>query len=107
MEAEIDKTVTCVCTTCWNGWIARLEENVSPLLRSMIAGEPTPLPPARRKMLARWAAKTAIVMECASRTWVRTPRFACEHIRKVGVHPGTQVLIGRYDGVVAGAHARA
>jgi len=98
METEIDKTVTCVCETCTNGWMQRLEENASPLLRSMIVGDPTPLPPARRKLLARWAAKTAIVMECSARTWIRTPRFACEHLRKVGVHPGTQVLVGRYDG---------
>ncbi len=98
MESEIDKTVTCVCETCTNGWMQRLEENANSLLRSMIVGDLTPLPPARRKLLARWAAKTAIVMECASRTWVRTPRFASEHLRKVGVHPGTQVLVGRYDG---------
>jgi hypothetical protein len=98
VETEIDKTVTCVCETCTNGWMQRLEENASPLLRSMIVGDPTPLPPARRKLLARWSAKTAIVMECASRTWIRTPRFASEHLRKVGVHPGTQVLVGHYDG---------
>ena len=98
METEIDKTVTCVCDTCTHGWMQRLEENASPLLRSMIVGDPTPLPAARRKLLARWAAKTAIVMECASRTWIRTPRPVCEHLRKIGVHPGTQVLVGRYDG---------
>jgi hypothetical protein len=98
MEREVDKTVTCVCDTCASGWMQRLEDNVSPLLQSLALGEPNPLPAARRKLLARWAAKTAVVMESASRTWIRTPKFACEHLRKVGVHPGTQVLVGRYDG---------
>ena len=99
MEREVDTSVTRVCDTCAHGWIQRLEDHVRPVLESMIAGESTPLPPIRRKLLARWAAKTAVVMECAADdTPIRTPRFAREHLRKVGVHPGTQVLAGRYEG---------
>ncbi|MGO9873752.1 MAG: hypothetical protein ACLPVY_08120 [Acidimicrobiia bacterium] len=64
----------------------------------MIVGDATPLSPVRRRLLARWAAKTAVVMECASDAPYRTPRFACEFLRRIGVHPGTQVLVGKYDG---------
>jgi hypothetical protein len=64
----------------------------------MIVGDPTPLPQVRRRLLARWAAKTAAVMECADESPIRTPRFATEYLRRIGVHPGTQVLVGRYDG---------
>ena len=76
MEKEIDKTVTCVCETCWNGWIMRLEDNASGVAAfDDRRASPPPLPPARRKMLARWAAKTAIVMECATRHVGSDPAF--------------------------------
>lgn len=98
MRREVDLTVRSVCESCGQGWMQRLEDNVSPFLKSMIAGEVTPLPPVRRRQLARWAAKTAVVMECAYDAPIRTPRFACEYLRRIGVHPGTQVLVGRYEG---------
>ncbi|MGO9873874.1 MAG: hypothetical protein ACLPVY_08745 [Acidimicrobiia bacterium] len=97
-EIEADKTVTRLCETCRQGWIQRLEDDVKPFLTSMITGVPTSLPPARRELLARWAATTAIVLECASDPSLPTPRFAREYLRTTGVHPGTQVLVGRYDG---------
>jgi hypothetical protein len=75
-----------------------LDEKVTPFLKSMIAGDSTPLSPARQTLLARWAATTAAVMERACDSTIRTPRFACEHLRRTGVHPGTQVLVGRYHG---------
>ena len=98
MEREVDKTVADVCTTCRQGWMQRLDDNVSPFLRAIVLGEPTALPPARRKLLARWAATTSVVLERAIATPVHTPRFACEHLRKIGPHAGTQVLVGRYGG---------
>jgi len=98
MRREVDQTVRSVCDTCRQGWMQRLEDNVAPFLQSMIVGEYTPLPPVRRRLLARWAAKTAVVMECAYDAPIRTPRFACEYLRRIGVHPGTQVLVGRYEG---------
>ena len=97
-ENEADKTSARVCDICRQGWIQRLEDNVRPFLTSMIEGEETPLPPARRKLLARWAAKTAMVLETADDPTLATPRFATGHVRRTGVHPGTQVLVGRYAG---------
>jgi hypothetical protein len=98
LENELRKTVDCVCDTCSDGWIRRVESGVSEFLAAMIRGEPTPLPAARRKILARWSAKTAVFMECASGVPVRTPRLAAQRLRTIGVHPGTQVLVGKADG---------
>ena len=43
-----------------------LDDNVRPFLTSMIIGDTTPLPTGRQRLLlARWAAKTSVVMECA------------------------------------------
>lgn len=97
-RTEVDQTVRNVCGNCSRGWMQRLEDNVSPFLESMIKGDPTPLSQVRRRLLARWAAKTAVVMEFADDSEVRTPRFASEYLRRIGVHPGTQVLVGKYRG---------
>ncbi|HTD50134.1 MAG TPA: hypothetical protein VK771_06010, partial [Acidimicrobiia bacterium] len=64
----------------------------------MISGQPITLAHEHQWLLARWSAKTAAVLECTLDTPIRTPRIACEQLRTVGVHPGTQVLVGRYDG---------
>jgi len=95
---EVDQTIRGVCGSCSRGWIQRLDEKVNPFLEPMIVGNPTPLPQVRRRLLARWAAKTAVVMECADESPIRTPRFASQYLRRIGVHPGTQVLVGKYDG---------
>jgi hypothetical protein len=97
-RTEVDQRVTGLCSHCSQGWIQRLDNNVSAFLQSMIVGAPTPLPQVRRRLLARWAAKTAVVMECADESPVRTPRFASDYLRRIGVHPGTQVLVGKFDG---------
>jgi hypothetical protein len=98
LRREVGLEIDGVCARCSRGWMQRLDDKVSPFLKSMIAGDPTPLSPARQMLLARWAAKTAAVMERGCDSPIRTPRFGCEHLRRVGVHPGTQVLVGRYDG---------
>jgi len=98
MEREVDTTITRVCDNCRDGWVRRLDDDVKPFLKPMVTGQPTRLSPAHQWLLARWAAKTAVVLECSLDTPVRTPRDECEHLRKVGVRAGTQVLVGRYDG---------
>lgn len=98
VATEIDQTITCVCDKCNEGWIARLEEAVSAFVKPMILGETTPLPAAHRRLLARWAAKNAIVMEHTFGGSLHTPHFASEQLRKPTAHAGTQVLIGTYDG---------
>jgi len=98
MEREVDSTVTRVCDACQDGWIQRVEDDVMPFLEPMILGRPISLGHEHQWLLARWSAKTAAVLECTLDTRVRTARIACEHIRTVGAHLGTQVLVGRYDG---------
>ena len=98
MDQEADRVVDCVCQNCVHGWIQRLDDKVREFFEPMIAGEPTPLPSARRRLLARWAAKTALVLEWTTGGAPRTPRDELEHLRKGTVHPGTQVFAGRYDG---------
>ncbi len=101
IRTEVDQTVDCICETCVRGWIQHLDDDVVAFLTSMIAGDRTRLSPRQQDLLARWAVKTAAVVECVYDDPVRTPRAVCEHLRRDGVPAGTQVLVGRYDG-----HAR-
>jgi len=98
MEREVDTTVTRVCDVCQNGWMQRLDDDVMPFLEPMISGQPITLGHEQQWLLARWSAKTAMVLECTLDTPIRTARIACEHVRSVGPHPGTQVLVGSYAG---------
>jgi hypothetical protein len=98
MRNEVDLTVNCLCEQCTHGWMQRLDDDVSGFFISMIEGNKTRLSPRQQRLLARWAAKTAVVTEYVYDDPVLTPRPVREHLRRVGVHPGTQVLVGRYDG---------
>ena len=105
-RTEVDLTVRDVCAPCSQGWMQRLDDKVRPFFESMIVGNPTPLSQKRKELLAGWAATTAIVLEYADHSPVRTPPLACEHLRTKGIHPGTQVLVGSYDGDQILTHER-
>jgi len=98
MRSEVDQTIDCVCPTCVHGWMQDLDDDVLAFLPKMVEGNETHLSPRNQGLLARWAARTAAIMEYADENRHRIPRAACEHLRRVGVHAGTQVLLGRYDG---------
>ena len=98
LRSEIDQTVDCVCDTCRHSWMQRLDDDVRTILTAMIVGDPTPLAPEHQRLLARWAAKTAVLMELAYDAPNPTPPFVCEYLRRADLHPGTQVLVGKYDG---------
>jgi len=100
LRTEVDQTIDCMCEPCSHGWMRRLDENVSAFLPSMMVGTKTRLSPAQQRLLARWSSKMAAVTESVYDSPVRTPPSVCEYLRRVGIYPGTQVLIGRYDGAV-------
>lgn len=70
----VEITTSAVCSTCNHGWMSDLESVVSPLLQTAILGNAAVLDPTRHVTISMWAAKTAMMMECA---WVERglPRF--------------------------------
>ncbi len=61
---ELDVAVRMVCATCNNGWMSSLETGVRPALEPMILGRlPVLLTPAMQALLARWAFKTALMVD--------------------------------------------
>jgi hypothetical protein len=57
------ETIREVCSTCNNGWMARLEARAKPLLMPMAGGAAQLLDPAQQIIVATWAAKTIMVCE--------------------------------------------
>lgn len=107
MRSEVDQTIDCVCEACIQGWMHDLDGAVRLFLPKMVDGEQTRLSPRKQALLARWAARTAAVMEYADDNPQRIPQAACAFLRRVGVHAGTQVLLGRSDGNAIGlSHER-
>lgn len=57
-----EMVVKAVCTNCNSGWMAELESAVRPVLSRMVTGESVHLDERAQADLARWAAKTAILV---------------------------------------------
>lgn len=62
-RAAYSWTSSQVCQVCNNGWMSRLEEQVKPLLSAMALGEPVDLSPIDARLVCKWVAKTALVLE--------------------------------------------
>lgn len=55
--------IRCVCRTCNNGWMSRLENDARPHIEPMLRGEKQRLDSAGQGIVAVWIVKTAMVME--------------------------------------------
>jgi len=63
--------VKWLCDFCNNGWMSRLENEAKPALESILDDKLKDIDPSAQSILARWAVKTAMVLECidSNRTW--------------------------------------
>ena len=59
---QTDLVLRRVCTECNSGWMSRLESEARPMLIPLIAGDTIQLNPQTRRVLLRWAVKTAAVL---------------------------------------------
>lgn len=59
--------VRCVCATCNNGWMSRLEHETQQIVEPMLSGETTALTPNAQRTLLAWACKTAMVLEAVEK----------------------------------------
>jgi hypothetical protein len=74
-----------VCATCNNGWMSSLEQTIQPLLIQLMATHRhvRDLDPEQHIQLARWACKTAWVLNSSSNFHQNVPQ---EHFRHVYCH---------------------
>ena len=64
--APLDQTAKVVCVDCNNGWMARLESDISPILGAMLQGQQRRMEVRDLELLAVWAFKTSCVVDAAS-----------------------------------------
>jgi hypothetical protein len=65
-----------VCATCNNGWMSKLEVDARPLLRPLMegTGPVTDLTQEERAVVARWAVKTAYMLNSATNYDYKIPK---------------------------------
>src|SRR5579863_3278397 len=68
------RRIRCVCGTCNNGWMSRLQNSAKPLLAPFLLGDPTTLHKRAQRVVATWTAMTVMVGEYASRECIAIPQ---------------------------------
>jgi hypothetical protein len=58
-----DFQIGCVCSTCNQNWMSRLEGEVTPIMTPMLSGSGVELSQAQQIVLSEWVTKTAMVFE--------------------------------------------
>ena len=94
LASGFDETTRKVCAPCNNVWMARLEDRAKPIVQAMSADEPVILDEVAQRVLAAWALKTAIVLDCAQGAPWRPSAMTDEarHLAEAGV-PTSNVLV--------------
>jgi len=90
----------CVCKTCNEGWMSKLETGTKPILAPLISDSPCPLDYVQQLALSVWTTKTAMVYECVREKG--EPAFYSaadrEHLlTRAMPPPDTLIWIGRYE----------
>ena len=98
-SADLETRVGMPCGKCNNGWMRDLEDEVRPFMTGMVhPGQKTLLTAERRRLLARWALKTAMVFEFVRER--EAHYFTAAERRELMASPapgfGASVWLGRY-----------
>jgi len=92
--------IPCVCATCNNGWMSRLEMKCKPLIGSLLEDIELPLDLDQQKFLAEWALKMAMVndaYEKHDRFFTDAERHAFKNDNRA-IPNGTGIWAARFDG---------
>ena len=79
--------VKAVCEDCNGGWMSQLEREVIPFLGPMVRGEEVHLDVAAQVVLARWAAKVAVLLDEYERGAVVLAEGDMDTVFREGVAP--------------------
>jgi hypothetical protein len=92
-QAPHTDAVKAVCGPCNNGWLARLEDQVTPLLvRFLVDLDEVELAPADQGTLAAWAFGRAVVSDYLHGGGTRVPEHDRQHLRLQGEPPQNAVV---------------
>ena len=91
-------TARVVCKFCNNQWMSLLEKSVEPVIAPMIQGHAVSLHNEHQRVLARWIAKTLMVMEALDRKDIVSNVADRETVMTAGHPPSDwQIWLGRCD----------
>ena len=62
-QAKAGLPIRCVCRSCNNGWMSRLESQAKPVIEQLLGDDPVTLNLDDQKILAAWAIKCVMVCE--------------------------------------------
>lgn len=91
--------VKCVCKTCNNGWMSRLESKSIPTIGNLLDDISLTLDTDQQKTMALWAAKTTMVADAGRRKgsfYTSEEREALKDHSQIPA--GTSIWVGRFFG---------
>jgi hypothetical protein len=99
-SSVFDVIVRDICTTCNNGWMSQLEQQVKPILMPMLLDQSRTLTAPEQHTLAMWATKTALTMQGANIGGERFTPAADYHWfhDHVAPLPNAHIWLCRYGG---------
>jgi hypothetical protein len=105
-EGNLGLLTLAPCRRCNNGWMSVLENEVSKIMKPLIAGKSAALSVEDRITITRWAVKTAMTYNYREHTEHGQPLYFCEEYRRgmcadQGFPPLTSVFALRYAGQYA------
>ncbi len=81
------RRIRCVCVTCNNGWMSRLQTSARPFLIPFLTGQPTTVHKRGRRILSAWIAMMVIVGEYATREFIAVPASDRDYLHREQVPP--------------------
>jgi len=95
---DLDVVVRCACADCNNGWMNRLDEQAEEMLKLLCRGEVVVrVVDAALPLLATWATKMALVMECLFPRFI-VPQEARDHLRREQrPHPSVRIWVATME----------
>jgi hypothetical protein len=98
------RTVRCVCDACNNGWMAKIQDEVKPIVTQMLKGD-LDLTDEQQAVLAKWIAMAVICSEYDHPDMVTVTQQQREMLYKSGIVPdGFRIWIGNFNRVSWPAH---
>lgn len=89
-----------ICARCNNGWMSGLEQSCQGILLDMIRGrrQPGQLSETECLLVARWAAKTAYVLNSSANFTIKAPTTTIERAAREHSRPSVGSCRDRLDG---------
>lgn len=84
---KIDLKVRRTCEQCNTGWMSDLEHAAKPIIEPMIRAEQTLLGPREQEVVARWATKTAMMLDLVGPGQQEIPPEHLLHLFETGNPP--------------------